>query len=126
MILSATAIDHLNLDCRDFEETIQFYQSVFGFRILHDQRATHNCVILGNAGIKLCFYQVYTLEMGQGLNHLGFHIQNFEQIEATCRQHNLTLLYGGVTKTWEHSRSMYIEDPNGYEIELAEVSGGGL
>lgn len=126
MKLTATSIDHVNLDCRNFDETTSFYESVFGFKILNDQRLTHNCVILGNAGMKLCFYQVFELELGQGLNHLGFHITNFDQIETICRQLDITLLYGGITKTWEHSRSMYIEDPNGYEIELAEVSGGGL
>ena len=27
---------------------------------------------------------------------------------------------------WEYSRSVYITDPNGYEVELTEVFGGGL
>jgi hypothetical protein len=27
---------------------------------------------------------------------------------------------------WQKSRSIYIKDPNGYEIELSEVWGGGL
>ena len=27
---------------------------------------------------------------------------------------------------WEHSRSVYITDPNGYEVELTEVFGGDL
>jgi len=27
---------------------------------------------------------------------------------------------------WEKSKSVYIVDPSGYEIELSEISGGGL
>jgi lactoylglutathione lyase len=33
--------------------------------------------------------------------------------------------YGGSVQ-WPKSRSVYISDPNGYEIELAEIWGGGL
>ena len=35
------------------------------------------------------------------------------------------ILYGGVVD-WETSRSVYIVDPSGYEVELAEISGGGI
>jgi hypothetical protein len=34
------------------------------------------------------------------------------------------MTYGVVQ--WEKSRSVYILDPNGYEIELSEIDGGGL
>ena len=58
-------------------------------------------------------------------SHVSFHIENFEEIEDKCKKMGLKISYGGVIK-WENSRSIYISDPIGYEIELAEVWGGGL
>ncbi len=38
---------------------------------------------------------------------------------------DIEIFYGGPLK-WESSTSIYIKDPNGYEIEPSEVFGGGL
>ena len=123
--LKATIIDHLNLDVRDFKETFEFYNKVFGFELLADQ-PERNCQIVGNEHVKLCFYQVFDLELGQGLNHLGFHISNYDEIIEVCKTLGVPVLYEGTEKVWEKSKSLYIEDPNGYEIELSLIEGGGL
>jgi lactoylglutathione lyase len=124
MVLRATLIDHINLDVRNFEETQKFYSEVFGFILLADQ-PNRRCRIIGNDNIKLCMYEIPTMEIGPGINHIGFHVANFDDIERKCRELNIHILYDGI-KVWEKSRSFYIEDPNGYEIELSEVAGGGL
>ena len=38
---------------------------------------------------------------------------------------NIKIFYGGPLN-WEKSTSIYIQDPNGYEIELSKVFGGGI
>jgi lactoylglutathione lyase len=123
-MLKATIIDHLNIDVNDFDETIEFYEKLFGFRLLADQ-PNKGCRIIGNQYIKLCLYEVPNMEIGPGVNHFGFHVENFEEIMAQCENQNIGILYGG-PKVWENSRSIYIEDPNGYEIELSEKQGGGI
>jgi len=35
------------------------------------------------------------------------------------------ILYGGEVD-WEKSKSVYVVDPSGYEIELSQLVGGGL
>ena len=60
-----------------------------------------------------------------GFSHVSFHIENFEEIEHKCRELGIHIKYNGVVN-WPGSRSIYIEDPNGYEIELAEKWGGDL
>lgn len=42
------------------------------------------------------------------------------------RERNIELAYGGGVVLQGKSRSMYILDPNGYEIELVEKLGGDL
>ena len=60
-----------------------------------------------------------------GIAHFGFNIENFEEIMETCKSLGVKVFYDGPVK-FEKSRSIYIEDPNGYDIELSEVQGGGL
>lgn len=125
-MLRATIIDHLNIDVRNFDETRNFYEKIFGFRMLADQSKERNCQIIGNEHIKLCIYEVHTLELGQGLNHFGFHIENYDDIRKVCEDNDVPILFEGTEKVWEKSKSLYIEDPNGYEIELSLIEGGGL
>jgi hypothetical protein len=60
-----------------------------------------------------------------GIAHFGFHISNFDEVIAKCHELKVQILYGGEVD-WEKSKSVYIVDPSGYEIELSEISGGGL
>lgn len=124
MYLEATSIDHINIDVKNFEESQLFYKTMFGFELFADQ-PNRGCRIIGNRNIKICMYEVPTMEIGPGVNHIGFHIGNFNDIEIKCKEYNIPFLYDGI-KVWEKSRSFYVEDPNGYEIELSEYAGGGL
>ena len=86
-----------------------------------------NSKIIDNERVKLCLYETedfygYTKK---GFNHFGLHIENFEDIMHKCKEMGIEIFYGGPLK-WEKSSSIYIKDLNGYEIELAEVFGGGL
>lgn len=60
-----------------------------------------------------------------GIAHFGFNIENFDEIMEKCKTLGIEVLYDGPVQ-FERSQSIYIKDPNGYEIELSEVSGGGL
>jgi len=42
-----------------------------------------------------------------------------------CKELNVQILYDGIIY-WEKSKSLYIVDPSGYEIELGQIAGGGL
>ncbi len=125
-MLKVKGIDHLNLDVRDLDETVKFYGELFGFRVVKDQ-PEENSKIIGNENVKLCLYQIDGFDHYEksGFNHFGFHIENFDDIIQKCTEMGVEIFYGGPLK-WEKSSSVYIKDPNGYEIELAEVFGGGL
>lgn len=126
--LSATSIDHINMKVKDLEESVSFYSNLFGFEVKQDEnpnKADAPSKIIGNDSIKLCLYEVPDMRPEGGIAHFGFHIDNFSKVIANCKELGVKVLYGGEVD-WEKSRSVYIVDPSGYEIELSEVSGGGL
>jgi lactoylglutathione lyase len=59
----------------------------------------------------------------QNIAHFGFHIENFDEVLDTCKRLNVPVTRN---QEWEHSQSVYIQDPNGYDIELSKIQGGGL
>jgi len=126
-MLKTTGIDHVNLMVRDLDETTDFYAGLLGFEVLEDM-PEHNGRIIGNEWAKLAVYESYDFRHDRNLSgfaHVSFHIENFNDITSRCAELGVTVKYGGPVQ-WPQSRSIYVDDPNGYELELAEVWGGGL
>jgi len=121
--LKALSIDHANMNVKNLEESVDFYSTLFGFELKKDQ-PDQQSKIIGNETIKLCLYERPELVLTKGINHVGFHIENFDEVVEKCKALNVTMPYGVIE--WESSKSVYIIDPNGYEVELSEVQGGGL
>lgn len=126
--LDATSIDHVNMKVKNLIDSIEFYCNLFGFEIKQEENPNKTDVpskIIGNDSIKLCLYEVPEMSPEGGIAHFGFHIANFDEVITKCSDQGVQILYGGEVD-WEKSKSVYIVDPNGYEIELSEISGGGL
>ena len=127
--LKATSMDHVNMNVKDLEKSVKFYKNLFGFEIRKEDNSPNKLdvpsKIIGNDSIKLCLYEDPQMSTSGGIAHFGFHVANFDQIMDKCNELNVEVLYGGPVE-FEKSRSIYIKDPNGYDIELSEVSGGGL
>jgi len=56
MNLNSVGIDHLNLDVKNLEHTVEFYNKLFGYTVLKEQ-PEENSKIIGNEHLKLCLYQ---------------------------------------------------------------------
>ena len=126
--LKATSIDHVNMKVKNLEKSVEFYKSLFGFEIKKEENPNKADVpskIIGNDTIKLCLYEVPEMSPEGGIAHFGFNITNFDEIIEKCKELDIQILYGGEID-WEKSKSVYIVDPSGYELELGQVSGGGL
>jgi len=126
--LKATSIDHVNMKVKDLEQSVKFYKNLFGFEIKQEENANKldaPSKIIGNDTIKLCMYEVPDMSPEGGIAHFGFNIDNFNDTIEKCKELGVQILYGGIVD-WEKSKSVYIVDPSGYEIELGEISGGGL
>lgn len=126
--LKATSIDHVNMKVKNLDQSVNFYKNLFGFEIKQEENQNKADVpskIIGNDSIKLCLYEVPGMSPEGGIAHFGFNIENFDEVISNCKELKVTILYGGIV-TWEKSKSVYIVDPSGYEIELGQIPGGGL
>ena len=126
--LEATLIDHVNMKVKDLEKSVKFYKDLFGFEIKQEENPNKidaPSKIIGNDTIKLCMYEIPDMSPEGGIAHFGFNITNFNEIIQKCKELGVEVLYGGIVD-WDKSKSVYIVDPSGYEIELGEIPGGGL
>ena len=126
--LKATSIDHVNMKVKNLAQSVEFYKNLFGFEIKQEENENKldaPSKIIGNDSIKLCMYEVPDMSPEGGIAHFGFNILNFDETITKCKELGVQVLYGGVVD-WEKSKSVYIVDPSGYEIELGKISGGGL
>ncbi len=123
-MLKTVCIDHINMTVKDLDESVKFYSELFGFVVMKKQ-PEQDSVIIGDENVKLCIYQGDSAGDRNGISHFGIHVSNFDEVLEICKRLSVPVMYNGVLE-WEKSRSIYIQDPNGYEIELSEVEGGGL
>jgi len=127
--LKATSMDHVNMNVQNLEKSVTFYKNLFGFEIRKEDNSPNKLdapsKIIGNDSIKLCLYEDPQMSPAGGIAHFGFHIANFDKIMDKCKELNVEVLYDGPVE-FEKSRSVYIKDPSGYDIELSKISGGGL
>ncbi len=128
MVLKAKMIDHVNMKVKNLDESVEFYKNLFGFVIKQEENENKidaPSKIIGNDSIKLCLYEVPDMSPEGGITHFGFNVENFDEVISKCEELGVEILYDGVIN-WEKSKSVYIVDHSGYELELGEVSGGGL
>jgi catechol 2,3-dioxygenase-like lactoylglutathione lyase family enzyme len=60
------------------------------------------------------------------INHLGFHVEEFDSVMDKINQLGVQISYGDGIIEYSDSRSVYIADPDGMQIELSENFGGNL
>ena len=133
-MIRVSAIDHLNLTVSDLAAAVDFYHGLFGFEIAEDCRADDRpYVIMGAAGVGfLALHQQANGDPPTGgrINHWGFVVDDFEAIPGRSEALGISPLYldrwpRGVVE-YPRSRSLYVADPDGNEIELTSAFGGGL
>ena len=129
--LKVRCMDHINMDVSNLAESVDFYRRLFGFEIKEDHSNDDKepWVILGEAGVVyLCLYEHPDKKQDEdalSINHFGLVLSDFNGALQKLEEMGVEILYGGLID-WPHSRSIYISDPNGHKIELAEKVGGDL
>lgn len=123
--------DHMQMDVANLEESINFYQRVFGFELTEvGMRCSTRWAIIGNKNrLFLCMHEY---PQGRGVTNEGLEITHFGLVVddfASCRDrlkaHGVPLVYNDDV-VYHSSRSVYFYDPNGYKIEISQIHGGGL
>ena len=137
-ILPIIGIDHINMCVTNLERSIAFYGDVFGFEIKEDHRELKEFpwVTLGVPNTAyLVLYETAKAKVAKDMRimHFGFALSPGQRIEdvldrvkkagvATRNDRNGTPLLIHYGK----SSSIYLNDPDGYEIDISIKFGGGL
>jgi catechol 2,3-dioxygenase-like lactoylglutathione lyase family enzyme len=127
-------LDHVNLTVDDLDATIGWYGRVFGFEVVErDVQDGVPWAVLHIDDAMLCIYEYperehpdrFELEKRglHGMNHFSLRIEDEKRWQEVVERESLDVLYGGIIE-WPHSRSWYIKDPTGNEIEVTRWRGG--
>ncbi len=124
-MININGIDHLNITVSNLDKSLNFYKNLFGFKT-YQKEMYNNTTPFALIGLPnklfLCLYQGEKRAMGH-INHIGINVFEFEKTIQALKRLNIEIKYGGEV-TYPRSRSLYIADPDGNEIELSERFGG--
>lgn len=114
-------LDHLNLNVRNLADSERFYASLFGFRRVEAGTADGGPWAILRAGeAMLCLYETPSLARLAAeprLNHFALRLAEAEPFLAAVARERVPFDYGDGEIRYPHSRSWYVRDPSGHQIE---------
>jgi len=121
---------HTRMRVSDMDETIAFYTKVLGLEILERKvspRGSHLAFLrVPNSDelIELCsFPPSGPVKVQEDLVHLAFQVENLDATITALQQQGIRIT-DGPTTTSSGSRFIFIDAPDGYEVELIERPAG--
>jgi lactoylglutathione lyase len=117
---------HTRMRVSDLDQTIQFYTTVLGLEVLERKTSPR--------GSQLAFLKVPgsdelieltsfppsgPVKVQEDLVHLAFQVESLDDTIASLNAKGITIT-DGPTHTSSGSRFIFIDAPDGYEIELIE------
>ena len=117
---------HTRMRVSDMDQTINFYTNVLGLEVLERKvspRGSHLAFLkVPNSEelIELCsFPPSGPVRVQEDLVHLAFQVDNMGDTITTLTAKGITIT-DGPTTTSSGSRFIFIDAPDGYEVELIE------
>lgn len=121
---------HTRMRVSDMDQTIAFYTDVLGLEVLQRKtspRGSHLAFLrVPNSDelIELCsFPPSGPVRVQEDLVHLAFQVENLDDTIATLNKKGIRVT-DGPTNTSSGSRFIFIDAPDGYEVELIERPAG--
>lgn len=128
--LNVKKLLHTRMRVSDMDQTIAFYTEVLGLEVLERKvspRGSHLAFLrVPNSEelIELCsFPPSGPVKVQEDLVHLAFQVENLDQTIAALQQRGVRIT-DGPTTTSSGSRFLFIDAPDGYEVELIERPAG--
>lgn len=117
---------HTRIRVTDMEQTIVFYRDILGLRVLSRKtspRGSHLVFLAvpnSEELIELCSFQSSgPVRVQEDLIHLAFEVEDLDETIDQLKTKNIPIT-DGPTRTSSGSRFIFIDAPDGYEIELIE------
>ena len=124
--MKITKLLHTRMRVSDMDQTINFYANVLGLEVLERKvspRGSHLAFLkVPNSEelIELCsFPPSGPVRVQEDLVHLAFQVENMDDTITTLTAKGITIT-DGPTTTSSGSRFIFIDAPDGYEVELIE------
>lgn len=124
--MRVTKLLHTRMRVSDMDQTITFYTDVLGLEVLERKtspRGSHLAFLkVPNSEelIELCsFPPSGPVKVQEDLVHLAFEVENLDETIRTLAAKQIKITDGPST-TSSGSRFIFIDAPDGYEIELIE------
>ena len=124
--MKITKLLHTRMRVSDLDQTIRFYTTVLGLEVIERKtspRGSHLAFLkVPNSDelIELTSFPPSGLvRVQEDLVHLAFQVENMEDTIASLTAQGVTIT-DGPTQTSSGSRFIFIDAPDGYEIELIE------
>lgn len=124
-------LDHINLTVANLKDSIEWYGKIFGFELVESgttpQGIRWGIVAFNDSMICMTEYAGRTAadkfedKSVHQIYHFGIRVSDIEKWQHTIQDHKLKLYYGGQVE-YPSSKSWYVHDPSGHEIEVSYTS----
>ncbi len=124
----AARIDHLNMSVHNYEESVAWYDKVFGFKPVEESiYEGEPWGVLRTGDTMLCIYQSpkkirvdrhSAEDRFLRVDHFGLRLSDKNQWKDKLRKLNLETFYESPVQ-YPHSVSWYVKDPSGQMIEVS-------
>jgi methylmalonyl-CoA/ethylmalonyl-CoA epimerase len=131
-----TAIDHVGVAVPDFDAAVDFYQRVFGMRLVHEEvneeQGVHEAMLaVGDSGSCVQVLAPLTPDStiagfldrsGPGVQQVAYRVADVDAVSATLRARGVRLLYDVPRRGTAGSRINFVhpKDAGGVLVELVE------
>jgi len=131
-----TAIDHVGVAVPDYDAALEFYQRVFGMRLVHEetneeQGVREAMLAVGDSGSCVQVLAPLTPEStiarfldrsGPGLQQVAYRVLDVDAVCASLRERGVRLLYDAPRRGTAGSRINFVhpKDAGGVLVELVE------
>jgi lactoylglutathione lyase len=124
--MKVTKLLHTRMRVSDMEQTIQFYTDVLGLEVLERKvspRGSHLAFLKVPNSEELIeltsFPPSGPVKVQEDLVHLAFQVENLDDTIASLSAQGVKVT-DGPTQSSSGSRFIFIDAPDGYEVELIE------
>ena len=126
--MKVTKLLHTRMRVSDLDQTIQFYTTVLGLDLIERKtspRGSHLAFLKAPNSDELIeltsFPPSGPVKVQEDLVHLAFQVESLDDTIASLTAKGITIT-DGPTHTSSGSRFIFIDAPDGYEVELIERS----
>ncbi|RMH33644.1 MAG: VOC family protein [Nitrospirae bacterium] len=117
---------HTRMRVNDMERTLAFYRDLLGLEVVEQKvspRGSHLAFLAvphSEELIELCSFPASgPVHVPEDLIHLAFEVENLDDTIQELERRHIPIT-DGPTRTSSGSRFIFIDAPDGYEIELIE------